>query len=112
MVEADAIVRRMGFDKVRVEQHRSQVAELLMELPEEFMISKGGGMSFLNACMDRHGNHWGEHINMGVLFALGQAAGLAKCLMPREMWSVLPGGMPYYGVADEECQKLLATSTV
>jgi hypothetical protein len=43
----------------------------------------------------KHGEHWGEHPTMGMLFALGIGAGLASYPIPREMWSALPGGVPY-----------------
>lgn len=112
LVEADAIVNRMGFDRVRLDANRGVVAELLMQLPDEFMQTKGGGMSFLNACYDRNGNHWGEHRDMGLLFAIGEACGLSRCLLPREMWSALPGGMPYYGVDDEACRTAMQTVEV
>jgi hypothetical protein len=34
------------------------------------------------------------------LFCLGMAIGKVECLMPRKMWTILPGGMPYYLVKD------------
>jgi len=30
------------------------------------------------------------------LFCLAMGLGLAECQLPREMWSMFPGGMPYY----------------
>ena len=56
----------------------------------------GGGWSFLQACVDKNGNHWGEHSNMEELFCLGIAIGKVESLLPRDMWKVLPGGVPYY----------------
>jgi hypothetical protein len=55
-------------------------------------------MSFLNACMTKDDNQWGEHQNMEQLLALGIAIGYARILLPRNMWSVLPGGVPYFSV--------------
>lgn len=112
LVEADAITTRMGFDKQRLDEHRGEVAALLLELPPDFMKSSGGGMSFLNACYDRNGNHWGEHRDMAVLFAVGEACGLCKCLLPRESWGMLPGGMPYYAVDDDACKAAMQTVVV
>jgi len=55
------------------------------------------GWSFLQMCEDKHGQQWtGEHRAMEELVVLGQAAGFVALLAPREMWPVLPGGMPYY----------------
>lgn len=97
-VMVDGIVNRYAFHPARLAAHKDEIKDLLHELPDEFQMAKGGGWSFLNACMDRHGNHWAEHPTMGMLFALGEATGAAKCLMPRDMWNMLPGGVPYYGV--------------
>ena len=55
-------------------------------------------MSFLNACMTQSGEHWGEHPSMDTLFVLGMAVGYVTCLLPRDSWKNLPGGMPYYQV--------------
>lgn len=99
-VKAEGIMRTYGFHPERLESHREEIVRMLMELPDDFMKTKGGGMSFLNACMDRHGNHWAEHATMELLFTLGIAIGKAKCLLPRDMWSALPGGMPYYCIDD------------
>lgn len=78
----DAIVHQFGFDPDRVAEQKSTIAELLANLEDSFFTGRGGGMSFLQACMTRTGEHWGEHRDMAALFALGQAAGFVKC---REM---------------------------
>lgn len=74
---------------------------MLLQLPKEFQkgSGSGGGISFLNACNDVSGKQWTDsHQVMEQLFALGIGCNKVKCLMPREMWKVLPGGMPYYVV--------------
>jgi hypothetical protein len=72
---------------------------MLSDLPDEFQARKGGGWSFLNACMDRHGHQWtGLHQQQERLFALGIACGKARWLFPRQLWTSLPGGMPYVSV--------------
>lgn len=99
-IKAEGITMNVGFHPERLESHRTEIADMLDELPDEFKESGGGGMSFLNACNDKHGNQWTSlHQRMEQLFQLGIGVGKVKCLMPREMWSVLPGGMPYYAVA-------------
>jgi hypothetical protein len=101
-VKAEGVVGNVGFHPGRLAAYGEQIGELLNELPDDFKASGGGGMSFLNACMDRHGNQWtGEHRTMEQLFQLGVASGKALCLLPREMWSALPGGMPYFVVVGE-----------
>lgn len=103
MVRVEGIVRDTGFNPDRLELHREEVRAMLAELPDEFKMSGGGGWSFLNGCQDRHGNLWtGLQMRVGQLFDLGIGLGLVKCQMPREMWSVLPGGVPYYTILDKE----------
>ena len=97
-VIVEGVIRKYGLHPQRMESHRSEVQVWLAALPHEFRSKEGGGWSFLKACMDEDGNQWGEHVSMEQLFVLGMGLRLAKCLLPREMWSVLPGGMPYYSV--------------
>lgn len=97
-VIVEGIMNRWAFHPGRLEGHRQEIADMLSQLPEEFQIHKGGGWTFLNACMTRDGRQWGEHRSMDELFSLGQGLKLVKCQMPRDMWRMLPGGMPYYSV--------------
>jgi hypothetical protein len=94
------IVNRFGFHKGRLESNRAEILELLLQLPEQFHVDKGGGWTFLNACVTQTGEQWGEHINIEQLLALGIATNQARYLMPRDMWKVLPGGMPYFVVGN------------
>jgi len=101
-LKSEGITNSVGFHPERVDAHKSEIFEMLLSLPKEFHEKTGGGMSFLNACNDKRGEQWtGEHRIMEQLFLLGQASGKVECLMPREMWSVLPGGMPYYVVSSK-----------
>ena len=96
-VLAEGVMCSVGFNQDRLEQHKTEIEAMLAELPINFMKSGGGGWSFLNACYDKHGNQWtGLHEVMDQLFMLGQAIGKVGCLMPRFMWTALPGMMPYY----------------
>lgn len=95
MIDVEGIVRKFGFHRGRIAGKAGAIGELLAELPKEFHANTGGGWTFLNACMDKYGVQWGEHTDMEMLFCLGIAAGKAKWQLPRDMWEVLPGGMPY-----------------
>jgi hypothetical protein len=99
-VVAEGIVHDVGFHPGRIERHRQEIHDMLAELPNEFKASsEGGGWSFLNACMDRHGNQWADlHLNQEQLVQLGIAIGEVEYCLPREMWGALPGGMPYFTV--------------
>lgn len=101
-VPAPGITSNVGFHPGRIEEHKTEIAAMLDELPDEFKESGGGGWSFLEACNDRHGNQWtGLHQRMEQLFQLGLATGKAECQLPREIWDTLPGGMPYYVVNND-----------
>lgn len=101
-VVAEGILNPFGFHPERLASHRDEVYEMLSELPDNYRASEGGGWSFLAACDDKHGNQWtGLHRTMDHLFALGIGLGLAKWLLPREMWARLPGGMPYVVFLDK-----------
>lgn len=100
-INAQGIVTDVFFHPKRLESHKQEIRELLNELPDSFHEKTGGGMSFLNACYDKHGHHWGEHRNMEQLFLLGQALGIVEYCLPKEMWRMLPGGMPYLTIKAE-----------
>ena len=98
-VQVEGIMADFRFDPKRIAEHDSAIGALLAELPDEFHLKKGGGWSFLNACMDRHGHLWtGEHRTVETLCCLGIAASRAAWLQPRDLWSSLPGEMPYLAV--------------
>ncbi len=99
-IVAEGIVHTVGFHPGRIEERRQEIHDMLAELPDEFKTSGGGGYSFLNACLDRHGNQWtgGLHQAQEQLVQLGIAIGEVEYCLPRDMWSVLPGGVPYFMV--------------
>lgn len=91
----EGVMLRTGFHPGRLQSHEQKIIDILSELPDDFKSSGGGGMSFLNLCMDKTGHQWGEHRNCDQLIALGNAIGKVKFPLPREVWSSLPGGVPY-----------------
>lgn len=100
-VRAEGVQQTAGFHPDRLQSHKAEIEAMLDELPEEFKESGGGGWSFLNACNDKHGNQWtGLHQRMEQLFQLGIGIGKVRATLPREMWSALPGGVPYYVITD------------
>lgn len=88
------------FKKESLKKHEADIVSMLDSLPQEFKESCGGGWSFLNACIDKDGNQWGEQSTVNQLLMLGLATGKARYTLPREMWSMLPGGVPYFVVDD------------
>lgn len=91
----EGILNKFIFHPERVKSHKEEIRALLNEMPDDFHRHTGGGMSFLNLCMDKHGAHWAEHPTMGELVCLGIAAGMASYCVSRDMWHIFPGGMPY-----------------
>jgi hypothetical protein len=97
----EGIVTNADFSDERLQNHRFEIRAMLSHLPVTFKKSSGGGMSFLNMCMDDEGVQWtGLHSTMEKLFMMGKALDLADYCLPREYWEVLPGEMPYIVVVD------------
>ena len=89
------------YDKSDIELYKEEIRSMLMQLPETFRKSKGGGWSFLNMCMRADDVQWtGLHSTVEKLVTLGMAADLCDYILPREMWKVLPGEMPYIVIKD------------
>lgn len=98
---AEGIMTKVGFHPERLEKSEAKITEMLSDLSNDFKKSGGGGMSFLNMCEDKEGNQWADlHKTMDELVMLGIATGRMSYLMPREMWTAFPGGMPYLVVND------------
>jgi len=101
-IKIEGITTNVWFHPERLQGHRAEIESMLGELPDPFKASIGGGWSFLQADTDKQGNQWtGFHKRIEELFLLGMGIGKVECLAPRAMWSVLPGGMPYYCVHDK-----------
>lgn len=100
---ADEVEGIVGKARLNVSGHEDEISSMLSQLPENFQHRKGGGWSFLNACNRADGEQWtGLHQTMEKLVMLGIASGQAAFLLPREMWDVLPGGVPYFSVGAKE----------
>jgi hypothetical protein len=95
MVEVQVIGATYRFGRPMIEVKRDEIKALLSELDPKFFRSVGGGGSVIDMPVDRYNRQWGEQIDADALCALAFAAGLGEYCMPREVWSVLPGGMPY-----------------
>lgn len=73
---------------------------MLSELPDQFMLSKGGGWSFLNVPFTKDEKFWGEQPDAECLICLGIGLNLAQFQLPRFLWAAFPGGVPYVTVLD------------
>ena len=91
-VIVEGMVRKFGFHPERLEKTRKDVQAMLGQLPDEFRE----GWSFLNMCNTKDGDLWtGDHAKMEALVALAIGLGIGSYPFPREMWPILPGGVPY-----------------
>jgi hypothetical protein len=91
----EGIATSYVFHPGRIAAHTLKIAELCGELLPDFHKSGGGGQSFLNLCQDKHGEQWGEHFECEKLLVLAIATDQGGYLIPRAMWKVLPGAVPY-----------------
>ncbi len=98
-VEARGVLHSFMFDKAAIERCREDIDSMLDQLPATFHQGRGDGWWFLNACETKDGERWGEHIHVEQLFCLGIATGRVVFTLPRDMWPVHPGGMPYVSIA-------------
>lgn len=100
-VIGEGALLKAGFHPDRLKEREKDIEDMLLQLPEQFMKSGGGGWSFLNACEDKNGVQWaGLHASIDELLAMGIACKKASYLMPRDAWDIFPGGMPYFVVND------------
>lgn len=80
-----------------LKEKAENINQMLSELPETLKE----GLSFLQLCNTKEGRQWTSlHINMDALVILGIAIGKFKFMFPRNVWSTLPGGMPYITITE------------
>lgn len=91
------ITMSTGFHPIRLKENKPIVANMLLQLPEEFHM--GTGNSFVYACETKNGVNWGCHKHVEQLLLLGLATELVKYTVPKSMWVGLPGGLPYFAVS-------------
>ena len=95
-IVVEGIMRTFVFHPGRLEQSRPEVESIIREVvADPFFKGSGDGYSFLALCDDRAGHQWAEHPTMEELCCLAIGLKLAGWCAPREVWKVLPGGMPY-----------------
>ena len=98
-VIVEGIKIAIGLHPQYLEEHKSEINDIIDQLPTEF--SKG--FSFLGLSNDINGNQWtGMHQVMEQILLLGLAIKRMEYCAPKELWSSLPGGMPYLFILDRE----------
>ncbi len=99
VISVEGIMIEFVFRPEVIEKYRQEIRDMAVELPKQFFDVKNGGeggWSFLEMCNDYRGEQWtGLHMVMEGLCALIIGAGYGEWLLPRPLWQLLPGGMPY-----------------
>lgn len=91
-----------AFDANKLSIYKTEIMSMINELPEQFHERSDGGWSFLQLCMKQDGTQWTDlHVAMEQLLCLGIGIKAMTYLLPRQMWDVLPGGMPYVSIIDK-----------
>lgn len=93
---------KLAFDPAKIQSHLLEIHSMLMQLPDDFMASGGGGMTFLAMNVRNDGVQWGQHRDMEKLVLLGLAINMITFPLPREYWPSLPGNVPYILIKDVE----------
>lgn len=95
-VVAEGIINSFAFNTKRLNDHAEEIGLLVDQLPIRLEP-----VSFLQLCMDKEGRQWAnEHKIMEQIVALGVATKKLAYGMPRELWGICPGGVPYIGLEE------------
>ena len=100
-ISASGLTISVDFHPERIEKYSDEIHNILLNLPKEFQEDEGGGYTFLNMVLDKENNHCMEQSTAQELLLLSMGSGWADNLLPREVWSALPGGVPYIIVYKE-----------
>jgi len=98
---ADGIIAKAGFHRGRLESHKDEIKSILENLPINFRKSNVGGRdgdSIFRMCFDKNNDRWGTHANVEELCLLSIALDLGEFPIPRELWIMLPGGVPVFSI--------------
>jgi hypothetical protein len=77
-LKVKGVMRFVGLNPDRVEKHKPEIAEMLSQLPDNFMDAKVCG-SFLQMCGLKNGDIWtGLHDSVDELLVLGLASGYVE----------------------------------
>ncbi|MCK5285925.1 MAG: hypothetical protein KAJ58_01715 [Candidatus Pacebacteria bacterium] len=99
-VPAQGIHSSVGFHPRRIIEYQNEIIEMLDELPDKFREIEGA--PFKDAYYDKNGKQWTcIGTMMEQLFQLGLAIGKVSFQNSREVWPLLPGGLPRYRILDE-----------
>ena len=91
-VRVEGVMHNVGFHPGRLASAKTEIQVMVVQLDPKFQQ----GHSFLELCHDHKGELWtGQHKVMHELMLLAIGAGYMEYCAPKDMWVLLPGGMPY-----------------
>lgn len=92
MITVDGVAHKYAFNAERLKEQKETVEALVAELPAEFKE----GWTFINLCMTKDGGQWtGFQLRSEQLMVMAIALELMEYCLPKEMWQILPGRVPY-----------------
>lgn len=95
-IKCEGVFVQTILDDIKVNEHRTEILDMLSQLSDKFVRSKGGGASFLDMCCKKDGSPWtGDHRYVDLLVCLGLAVKELQYCLPRDYWNILPGRMPF-----------------
>lgn len=101
-IETKGVMIHVGFNPKRIEENKTSIIEMIDCLHNNFKETGGGGWSFLKLCSDKDGNQWTDlQQTADELVCLGLAIDRIEFSMSRELWSELPGGVPYLRIKNK-----------
>ena len=93
------VLHNFGFKPEKIEEYAEEVKDILSNLEEGFFTPHGE--SFLKLPFDKMGQQWGEHANAEELVLIGSATGYVDFSIPRIIWNLMPGSVPFITVSKE-----------
>lgn len=107
-VISEGIVRNFGFNPEELNKPdvQAKLEEIIQLLPVQFHTGGGDGWTFLNLPTTADGTQWGDQAHAEELLCLAQALGMAGYCLPRDMWNILPGGVPYVWFKNKDVQNV------
>jgi hypothetical protein len=98
-IEVVGWLLRHTFSIKKLHGYREEIIRMLLSLPAGFRSDVGEGGSVGNMIERGDGVIWSvDMADIEKLVALGIASGLMNFCAPREVWHMLPGGLPYVRV--------------
>jgi len=91
-VSVEGLVHTYMFNPERLKEMRASISEVVAMLPERFHA----GDTFLNLCKTQNDELWtGDQTVCEQLVVMAIGLGLMEYCFSREVWRMLPGGVPY-----------------